>query len=253
MNLKSQIGILLFYLSISLPTLGQEENSAVNQINEIKKAGNYVYAEATMLEQEQAKDGAMALLKAGIESWFKSSELPQGTFDLSMFDYYVKVINAKRGNQHRVFVYINKSDLTGQKEKKTESAPTKGKDTSVAMNVQVIDLTDSVAVEASVSVNEDSQSYLLSDVEKEMVCIKRFDEIKPFVESLKAKDRLNRFGKYATLPQNGKFHLFIYSQTGDVVAYLLKTDDGYYNLRELTPDSIDNYKKCGSIWLEIIK
>ena len=47
--------------------------------------------------------------------------------------------------------------------------------------------------------------------------------------------------------------MFIYSQTGDVVACLLKTDNGYYNLRELTPDSIDNYKKCGSIWLEIIK
>jgi hypothetical protein len=37
------------------------------------------------------------------------------------------------------------------------------------------------------------------------------------------------------------------------VACLLRTDNGYYNLRELTPDSIDNYKKCGSIWLEIIK
>lgn len=253
MSFKSQIGILVFCLSISLPILGQKGNSTVSQINEIKKTGDYVYAEATMPEQKQAKDGAMALLKAGIESWLKSSELSQGTFDLSMFDYYVKIINAKRGNQHRVFVYINKSDLTEQKEKKTVSVPTKGENMPVAMNVQVVDLTDSVIVEASVSMNEDSQSYQLNDVEKEMVCIKRFDEIKPFVESLKAKDRLNRFGKYATLPQNGKFHLFIYSQTGDVVACLLKTDDGYYNLRELTPDSIDNYKKCGSIWLEIIK
>ena len=31
----------------------------------------------------------------------------------------VKEINAKRGSQHRVFVYINKSDLVRQKEEST--------------------------------------------------------------------------------------------------------------------------------------
>ena len=117
----------------------------------------------------------------------------------------------------------------------------------------MIDLTECIVTEANVSMDEDSRSYKLNDVEEEMVLIKKFDEIKPFVENLKTKDRLNRYGKYATLPKTGKFHMFIYSQTGDVVACLLRTDNGYYNLRELTPDSIDNYKKCGSIWLEIIK
>lgn len=253
MNSKSLISILFFGLSISFPVLGQEGNSTVSQINEIKKAGDYVYAEATMPEQEQAKDGAMALLQAGIESWLKSSDLSQGTFDFSLFDYHVKVINAKRGNQYRVFVYINKSDLTGQNKEKTVPVPIKGEDMSASMNVQVVDLTEGVAVEASVSVDENLRSYQLNEVEEEMVRIKRFDEIKSFVEDLKAKDRLNRYGKYATLPKNGKFHMFIYSQTGDVVACLLKTNNEYYNLGKLTSDSIDNYKKCGSIWLEIIK
>lgn len=253
MNSKSLIGILVFGLSISFPALAQEGNSTVSQINEIKKAGEYVYAEATMPEQEQAKDGAMALLQAGIESWLKSSDLSQGTFDLSLFDYHVKVINAKRGNQHRVFVYISKSDLTGVKENKNVPISTKKEHKPVVTDVQVVDLTDCVAAETNISVDKKSPSYQLNDVEEEMVCIRKFDEIKSFVENLKLKGRLNRYGKYATLPKNGKFHMFIYSQTGDVVACLLKTDDGYYNLRELTFDSIDNYKKCGSIWLEIIK
>lgn len=73
MNSKSLINILIFCLSISLPALSQEGYSTVSQINEIKKAGDYVYAEATMPEQQQAKDGAMALLQANIESWLKSS------------------------------------------------------------------------------------------------------------------------------------------------------------------------------------
>lgn len=252
MNSKSLISILFFGLNISFPVLAQEGNSTVSQINEIKKTGDYVYAEATMPEQKQAKDGAMALLQAGIESWLKSSNLSQGTFDLSLFDYHVKVINAKRGNQHRVFVYINKSDLTEGKENRNVPVSTEEEHIAVT-DVQVVDLTDCVATETNISVDKKSPSYQLNDMEEEMVRIKKFDEIKSFVDNLRAKDRLNRYGKYATLPKNGKFHMFIYSQTGDVVACLLKTDDEYYNLRELTFDSIDNYKKCGSIWLEIIK
>lgn len=252
MNSKSLINILIFCLSISLPTLSQEGYSTVSQINEIKKAGGYVYAEATMPEQQQAKDGAMALLQANIESWLKSSNMSQRTFDPSLFDYHVKVINAKRGNQYRVFVYISKSDLTSTKEEKNAPVPTKEENISVAADIEVVDLTDCIVVEANTSMDK-SPSYQLNDVEEEMVRIKRFDEIKSFVENLKAKDLLNRYGKYATLPKNGKFHMFIYSQSGEVVACLLKTDDEYYNLRKLTSDNIDNYKKCGSIWLEIIK
>ena len=252
MKLKSQIGVFVFCLSIPLSVLGQGKNLTVNQINEIKKSGNYVYAEATMPEQKQAKNGAMTLLQAAIENWLKASDLSQRVSDTSLFDY-IKEINAKRGNQHRVFVYINKSDLVRQKEERTTPVLVKGNDKPVATKVQVIDLTECTETEANISMYKDSQPYKLNDVEEEMVLIKRFDEIKPFVENLKAKDRLNRYGKYATLPKTGKFHMFIYSQTGDVVACLLKTDNGYYNLRELTPDNIDNYKKCGSIWLEIIK
>ena len=125
MNSKSLISILVVCLNISFPALSQEGNSTVSRINEIKKAGDYVYAEATMPEQEQAKDGAMAMLQAGIESLLKSSNLPQGTFELSSFDNHVKVINAKRGNQYRVFVYISKSDPTCNNEVKNASVPTK--------------------------------------------------------------------------------------------------------------------------------
>ena len=55
MKLKLQIGVFVSCLSISLSVLGQGKDLTVNQINEIKKSGNYIYAEATMPEQEQAK------------------------------------------------------------------------------------------------------------------------------------------------------------------------------------------------------
>lgn len=248
MKLKLHIGILFFCLTISLHILGQE-NYKVNQINEIKKSGDYVYAEATMLEQEQAEDAAMTLLHFNIENWMKSSEMSLKVNDVSLLAY-TKIINARRGDQHRVFVYINKSDLTQENVHVSKNKEVK----NVKDIFNVVDLTEcTVVVEGSENIGDDSQSYLLNEVEKDMLRIRRFEEIKSFIENLKTKECLNRYGKYATLPKNGKFHMFIYSQTGDVVACLLKTDNEYYNLNKLMPDSIGNYKRCGSIWFEIIK
>lgn len=253
MKLILQILVFVFCLSISLSILGQENNLTVTQINKIKKSGNYIYAEVTMPEQKQAKDGAMTLLKVNIDNWLNASNLSQRDFDASFIDDCIKEINTKRSNQYRVFLYINKSNLVGKKEEKKTDISIKKDNTPDTTDVQVADFTECTVIEASINIDEKLRHYQLNDVEEEMVIIKKFDEIKSFVEKLKVKGHLKRYGKYATLPKIGKFYMLVYSKTGDVVACLLKTDNEYYNLREQTPDSINNYKKCGSIWLEIIK
>lgn len=86
-----------------------------------------------------------------------------------------------------------------------------------------------------------------TEIEKSMLSISDFDQIRPFISGLQDKGILLDYGKYATLPESEAF-LFVYSREGKIVAILKNNSDGQINISTGHIDDIRNYKGCGAIW-----
>lgn len=94
---------------------------------------------------------------------------------------------------------------------------------------------------------EECELFLTPEEDK-MVTLISFYEIEPYIKGLKADERINGYGKYSTMPENGSIYLFIYNKEGEIVAVLFKNHKNIYNLKTRKKDTISNYKNCGAIW-----
>ena len=91
----------------------------------------------------------------------------------------------------------------------------------------------------------------LTSEEKQMKMVKSFYEVEPYIKGLKSEGKLNKFGKYATMPENEDCHLFVYDKQGNISALLRKSGDKQFNLNTLKEDNVKNYKNCGAIWFQL--
>lgn len=97
---------------------------------------------------------------------------------------------------------------------------------------------------------EDWEMFV-SPEEQKMIFMTSFYEIEPYIKQLKAANRINRYGKYATMPADDLCHLFVYNKDGEIVTVLFKTFHNTYNLKTREKDAISNYKNCGAIWFTL--
>lgn len=80
------------------------------QINEIKcNTAEYLYAESTAANENDARDGAVDLLYSTINAWAKKTNV--GT--LGDTKKYWHSLSMPRGNMVRYFVYVKKNELFG--------------------------------------------------------------------------------------------------------------------------------------------
>ena len=90
----------------------------------------------------------------------------------------------------------------------------------------------------------------LTDIERDMLNVTSGADIQAFVKGLSNANAIVAFGKFSDMPANTNCLLFVYNRDKDIVAYLRKTGNTYFNLQTKQPDSITNYKGCGAIWLQ---
>jgi hypothetical protein len=91
----------------------------------------------------------------------------------------------------------------------------------------------------------------LTSEEKQMKQVRSFYEVEPYIKGLKSRGKLKGYGKYATMPEDGNCHLFIYDKQGNISALIRKNGSFQYNLNTLKEDNIKNYKNCGAIWFQL--
>jgi hypothetical protein len=215
---------LTFLFVCSWPLLASAQTvDVIAKIGNVKRDTTYLYAEATMKEREQAFKSAYALLSVKVKEWL----LPRCHED-SINVYVAKAtknsmkLTASRGDYCRAFVYVKKSDILP-------------------------------ALQTVMTVEEAFPHRIvhLTDEEKQMTAISRFYDIEPYVKRLKAEGRVKAYGKYVTMPQGERCHVFIYDQKGDIKAVLRVLPDSQLNLNTLRDDNIRNYTNCGAFWLQL--
>ena len=102
---------IMLALLISAPGFCQESDS--KKINKIKRNTQYLYAEATMKDADEAYETAVELLNGYIDEYVQSKKKFNSSDNIIIKDMGKNSdkIQMQRGELTRVFVYVKKSDI----------------------------------------------------------------------------------------------------------------------------------------------
>ena len=156
-------------------------------------------------------------------------------------------LETRRGDLYRAFVYVKKNDILPVADKSEvtvfEVAPVAQPDKIKPAPV--------IIVEKEAPVVPKEHVLELTTDEKQMRLVRSFYEVEPFIKGLKSKGRVDKYGKYATMPADEDCHLFVYDKQGNISAWIRKSGNKQYNLNTLKEDNVKNYKNCGAIWFQL--
>ncbi len=229
-----------FCLAVAMQA--QQPTDPAKSIGSIKRDSHYLYAEATMKSMDEAYSGAKAILEAMVSDWLHE-QYPNENIDLCLVKAKDRclLIQTRRGDYYRAFVYVKKSEIIPIADRSEISVFQVTPKEEAFTNVPSL----STAIASPTAV------ITLTAEERRMNSIQKFEEIEPYVKGLQQSGKVTDYGKYASLPDKGNCHLFIYDREGNVLAVLRKEGDVLTNLGTLKEDIIKNYKNCGAIWFRL--
>lgn len=106
------IGILACFCII--PSVAQKTtDEKKKEINVIKKSADYIYAEATMADQQAAMDLAKEILYNNVNEWVAKQKKFAGLDKVvtANTNYTIEDVTLPRGNWFRAFMYVRKKDI----------------------------------------------------------------------------------------------------------------------------------------------
>lgn len=245
---KYVFSILLFITATVLPSAAQTAADVTKNINKVKRDTMYIYAESTTNELNEAYSNARALLEMQVGDWVRSQN-PTENIEVCIVKAkdHLMQLDTRRGELYRAFVYVKKSDIMPVSDKSEvtvfEVAPAKQPD--------AVEPAPAIIVTEKAPAKEETLLLELTSEEKQMRLVRSFYDVEPYIKGLKSKGKLANYGKYATFPENGDCHLFVYDKQGNISALLRKTGEKQYNLNTLKEDNVRNYKNCGAIWFQL--
>ena len=212
-----------------LSAVSQSVEEQKRKINTIKKSNSYIYAEATLDNDQEALDLAQELLYQRINEYIATKKKFRDAKKTVVINqnYASEKIKLPRGNMYRAFMYVKKSDII----------PTEN------------------AVVGHVEVKEDKQSTVEfiqdnEDVMKIICDLKTLDDMRSELARLKQEDKIASYAKYSELASPENFILIIYDKQGLVKA-VLSEGKQRINLNTNQPDNISNYKGTGAVGVKI--
>ena len=244
-----QILILWLFSLVAMPMMAQSDEA--KEINRIKLSKDYLYAEATMLNEAEALSGAQAILEMTVADWM-SNQNKDG-------DVNAYIINAKqhftpiktmRGQYHRAFLYVKKSDIISVTlDSGTMVIAAKNTETATPQDGDAQPVTSEIPTISSVE--ELKTAITLTPEEQQLATITKFSEVEGYITNLEQAGRVSGYGKKKTMPAEGVCHLLVYNREGSIVAALRREADGkLMNLKTHAEDNVKNYPDCGAIWLQ---
>ena len=224
------------------------------QINAIKMdMDTYLFAESTTESGESALENAKFLLNIEIENFIKSLGLKDSVVGfVARASNKMMQLQSMRGSRYRAFIYVKKSEivpyLAGEE---VMNVPT-----DAHSQITPFDPVKAAAEQArldSIKAAEEAarlEAAKLTDMERDMLAVTAGADIGAFVKELSNNNAIQAYGTFKDMPENTDCLLFVYNRDKEIVAYLRKTGNTYFNLQTKQTDSITNYKGCGAIWFQ---
>ena len=166
-------------------------------------------------------------------------------------------LQSMRGSRYRAFIYVKKSEivpyLAGEE---VMNVPTDAHSQITPFDPVKAAAEQAAAEQArldSIKAAEEAarlEAAKLTDMERDMLAVTAGADIGAFVKELSNNNAIQAYGKFKDMPENTDCLLFVYNRDKEIVAYLRKTGNTYFNLQTKQTDSITNYKGCGAIWFQ---
>ena len=229
------------------------------QINAIKMdMDTYLFAESTTESWESALENAKFLLNIEIENFIKSLGLKDSVEGfVARASNKMMQLQSMRGSRYRAFIYVKKSEivpyLAGEE---VMNVPTDAHSQITPFDPVKAAAEKAAAEKArldSIKAAEEAarlEAAKLTDMERDMLAVTAGADIGAFVKELSNNNAIQAYGTFKDMPENTDCLLFVYNRDKEIVAYLRKTGNTYFNLQTKQTDSITNYKGCGAIWFQ---
>lgn len=108
--MEKRILMFLFVCVLAVGMVFSQSNTG-KQINDIKRDGQYFYAESTLETEEKAHETATLMLANFINDYINSNRLPHDKKIVEQDLTKAQSLSMKRGPMVRVFLYVKKNDI----------------------------------------------------------------------------------------------------------------------------------------------
>ena len=234
--------LLLFAICATTISAQQTTDEQKKEINRIKKSADYLYGEATLATEEEAKDLAVELLYKNINEYCAMSEKLKLSKQILINDIKGAwdVITMPRGNMVRAFYYVKKKDLQGVDDTRVMTMGKTGtSDYSVTKVDATSTLTSLLESEQPIETKPD-----FHPVAKELSTITNGSELMAKVKAYLAAGKIKVFKNYADIPNPEDYYIIVFDNTQTIKAILSPGKDRF-NVATGKADGVQNYRGCG--------
>ncbi|MGM9843563.1 MAG: hypothetical protein ACI30S_04995 [Muribaculaceae bacterium] len=181
-----------------------------------------------------------------IEQWLNEVNATDIAGYIAKSQKNISNIQTRRGNIYRVFAFVKKSDIMLYSKKDEVVVVDFNKEETDTVSGKTSVPTDSVIQHGEMV----DDKYQLTEDERLMLEVKTFESLQNYVKQGMSSGSIAEYGKYATMPVDGRIYLFVYNREGAIPACLKREGDRMINLSTGESDDIKNYKGCGAIWIK---
>lgn len=219
--------MLACFASVSLFAQGE---SVSKQINQIKRDAAFLYAEATEETAEKALDAARTMLLPQVQEYLESNQKTVTVNEAIKRSIYAKTsfLEMMRGSQHRVFVYVKKSDI--------DAICGPGPDTVPPPPPPKPDL-------PAWQMNAISDLLECGDV----------NGVRAKLNRMKVEYKIKKFGVPDNCPSPNDAFWVIFARDGSVYTILGPGTKERVSFRDMTTSVLDNYKGMNALWFNFAK
>lgn len=282
-----KIALLAFTLLLTTTVMAQQSNS--KEINKIKRSSSYLYAEATMESEKDAYEVANELLLQQINEYIASKRKLNKASNVLIKDLQAKSesLTMMRGEMHRVFVYVKKSDIEGvenyvnvsHNDTPADVVPTMpgapvvveepaaeaaSAEVEVPADEVAQDVVDSQAASTETNANpmptpvpaakvQNSLPTWQQDAVKQLLDCPDITAFRAKLNRMKAEYKVKRFGTPDKCPSVANSFWAIFDTDGRLVTVLGTGENIRIDYRVMQNSSLDVYKGRTALWFTFAK
>lgn len=222
--------VLCCMMVFALASFSQSVEEQKRKINAIKKSNSYIYAEATLVSEQEALDLAQELLYQRVNEYIANKKKFKDAKETVIINqnYASEQIKLPRGNMYRAFMFVKKSDIIPTENAVVGRVETKEDEPSTVEFIQ------------------DNTEDVITTIRN----LRTLEEMRSELSRLKQEDKIASYAKYSELASPENFILIIYNKQGLVKA-VLSEGKQRTNLNTNQPDSISNYKGTGAVGVKL--
>lgn len=243
--------LLLASLMLSTATLAQE--SALKQINQIKRDTTYLYAEATMESAQEALEEAGKLLMQQVQEYVETQrKLNKANSVLAQnVSANCESLSMMRGTMHHMLVYVKKSDLEGVSNATAINEADKTDKEVVKQSLPPIPTTAPAAEPepASAPILHKWQTRVIRDL---MACDDT-EAVKTKLIRLKSRRKISNYGNPSDCPSIDGIFWIVLDNKGGVCTILSPGTFQRISYRDMTTVTLQQFKGQSAFWFNFQK